>query len=97
MSRCLIVHDEIKLKSKSKSTYFLDKNITVRFCFSPCHPSIGEAILPLDARFVGGNRSVLLRLADTKKRKRGFARVEAFWVDEAKPRKETGDFYYKVL
>lgn len=40
---------------------------------------------------------MLLKLADVKKQKRGFVRVEAFWVDEAKPRKETGDFYYKVL
>lgn len=56
----------------------------------------GEAVLPLDTRFVGGNREVVLKLRDPDKRNRGFVRVEAFWVDEAKPRKETGDFYYKV-
>lgn len=58
---------------------------------------IGEAVLPLDTRFVGGNREVVLKLRDPDKRNRGFVRVEAFWVDEAKPRKETGDFYYKVV
>lgn len=52
--------------------------------------------MPLDARFVGGNREVALKLLDPDKQNRGFVRIEAFWVDEAKPRKESGDFYYKV-
>lgn len=56
----------------------------------------GEAALPLDARVLGVSHPVLLSVKDKQGRSRGFLRVEAFWVDEAKPRKETGEFYYRV-
>lgn len=56
----------------------------------------GEAVLPLDSRFLAGNHTVLLKLSDARGRTRGFVRVEAFWVDEAKPRRETGEFYFRV-
>eukprot|EP00752_Nemacystus_decipiens_P005964 g5386.t1 len=59
--------------------------------------SIGEAALPLDARVVGVSHPVLLSVKDKQGRSRGFLRVETFWLDEAKPRKETGEFYYKVV
>ncbi|CAN0366229.1 unnamed protein product [Pylaiella littoralis] len=59
--------------------------------------SIGEAALPLDVRVVGVSHPVLLSVKDKQGRSRGFLRVEAFWLDEAKPRKETGEFYYKVV
>lgn len=56
----------------------------------------GEAALPLDARVVGVSHPVLLSVKDKQGRNRGFLRVETFWLDEAKPRKDTGEFYYKV-
>lgn len=56
----------------------------------------GDAALPLDARVVGLSHPVLLSVKDKQGRSRGFLRVETFWLDEAKPRKETGEFYYKV-
>eukprot|EP00904_Undaria_pinnatifida_P008907 jgi/Undpi1/5146/HiC_scaffold_19.g08497.m1 len=58
---------------------------------------IGEAALSLDARVVGASRPVLLSVKDKQGRSRGFLRVEAFWVDEAKPRKDIGEFYYRVV
>lgn len=60
------------------------------------HHITGEAALPLDARVVGVSHPVLLSVKDRQGRSRGFLRVETFWLDEAKPRKETGEFYYKV-
>ena len=45
---------------------------------------------------VGVSHPVLLSVKDKQGRSRGFLRVETFWLDEAKPRKETGEFYYKV-
>ncbi|CAM9651816.1 unnamed protein product, partial [Hapterophycus canaliculatus] len=59
--------------------------------------AIGEAALPLDARVVGVSHPVLLSVKDKQGRNRGFLRVETFWLDEAKPRKEIGEFYYKVV
>lgn len=56
----------------------------------------GEAALPLDARVLGVSHPVLLSVKDKQGRSRGFLRVEAFWLDEAKPKKEIGEFYYKV-
>lgn len=52
--------------------------------------------MPLDARVLSVSHPVLLSVKDKQGRSRGFIRIEAFWVDEAKPRKETGEFYYKV-
>ncbi|CAM9171242.1 unnamed protein product [Ectocarpus sp. 12 AP-2014] len=59
--------------------------------------AIGDAALPLDARVVGVSHPVLLSVKDKQGRNRGFLRVETFWLDEAKPRKEVGEFYYKVV
>ncbi|CAM9215521.1 unnamed protein product [Phaeothamnion confervicola] len=57
---------------------------------------IGAAILPLDPRFIC-QREVALELLNKDKQIRGVVRIEAFWVDEARPKKETGEFYYKVV
>ena len=56
----------------------------------------GEAALPLDARVIGVSHPVVLSVKDAHGHNRGFLRVETFWMDEAKPRKERGEFYYRV-
>lgn len=53
-------------------------------------------MLPLDARCIGVSHPISLAVKGSGNEGKGFVRVEAFWFDEAKPRKETGDFYYRV-